>query len=382
MSAIEDPLLNTLLETRDPRGLVSITMPVESSGPETRQNTIRWSNLLRTARTRLERREAPPSYVEAVMETAVSGLNTPELWESSPRGLLALLGPRRPRVFPLRRAPEELVYVCDRYRLLPLFEKRIESRPFYLLGLSQGRVQVWRGDGRGLRELDIPHLPKSLEDAMGHDLTEETLQGYTVGLQRPGGSATIFHGHGSGEDDVTREQAGFLKRVDHALVEGLDDRRAPLVVAGVERLADMFRNLSKHPRIAPEIIHGNPWDRSRSELHQRAWHIARPQLDVEREIAFDRLGGDPSNLETDLGTILRSAREGRVETLAAASDAPRWGNFDPQTEELELHERQNGSECDLIDLAVRWSLRHGADVYVAAKARLPLATSLTAKLRT
>lgn len=382
MSAIEDPLLNNLLETRDERGLVTITMPVEPSGPDFRQNVIRWSNLLKTARTRLERFGAPTSYIGTMIERAEGALHDPDLWSTVPKGVLALLGPDDVRVVRLSRATEDLVYVCDRYRLLPLLENRLESRRFHLLGLSLGRVAVWEGDGQKLRPLDIPHLPKSLEDAMGRELTEETLRAYSGAPRGPReGISTQFHGHGTGEDDVTREHIEFIKRLDHALIEGLDDRHAPLVIAGVERVADMFRRLSKHPKVVGEIIAGNPWNRDLHELHQRAWNIVSPLLDTERDLAFKRLGRDPSVVETDIGTILRSAREGRVETLAAASDAPRWGSFNPDTEELELHERQEGTEYDLIDLAVRWSLYHGADVYVAAKSKLPLATSLTAKFR-
>jgi hypothetical protein len=154
--------------------------------------------------------------------------------------------------------------------------------------------------------------------------------------------------------------ARFFRQVDAGLwKEELHDEHAPLVLAGVDFLLPMYREISRYPSIVEEGVVGNP-DRFRpEELHQRAWAILEPifaqtiREDRDRYAELEPAGRTAATVPD----ILTAAEQGRVDVLFSATGEHLWGRVDGR---VEVHSDPQPGDEDLLDLAaVRTLLTSG-----------------------
>jgi hypothetical protein len=145
----------------------------------------------------------------------------------------------------------------------------------------------------------------------------------------------------------------------------LRDRREPLVLAGVDYLLPLYRNLSRYGAIAAEQLTGNPEDKRDEELHREAWGLMESRLAEARRRAMARIQealntGQGSDRLTD---VVPAAVQGRVDVLLAPLDRHIWGRFDPDTQRVEVHEEQRPGDEDLYELSAVQTFLHGGQVY-------------------
>jgi hypothetical protein len=356
-----------LVALADERGgrRVSIFLPTHPPG-DTEQDPIRLRNLLREAEHRLaggvrhsQARDLLAPGLELTADAA--------FWRDAAAGGLALFlaggGARRLRL-PYR--PRQLVVVGDRFHVKPLLPLLGGDGRFYLLALSQHRVRLFAGDRDGLRELELPEVLAGLDETMRLEDRAEQLQLHQSGPARPGGRpAVVFHGHGVGTDDAKDRVLRLFREVDHGLQHAVSDRRAPLVLAGVDYLRPLYRAASAYPEILEGGLSGNPDHLGARELHRRAWALVADRFRSDQRAvagrcrALERRGRATS----DLRRIVAAALGGRVESLLVPMGTERWGSVDPATGAAQLHRRARPGAVDLLDLAAVETLRHGGSAY-------------------
>ena len=94
-----------------------------------------------------------------------------------------------------------------------------------------------------------------------------------------------------------------------------------------------------------------------------------------------------SALETHHATskfedIVVAACEGQTDTLIAACDTRVWGLWQPdQKRALIMSPTSQSQTVDLLDLAVRETLRHGGHVCVVSRSQVPQQAEAVAALR-
>ena len=104
----------------------------------------------------------------------------------------------------------------------------------------------------------------------------------------------IFHGHGSAGDAQEEQVLRYLRKVDRALGEVVAGERAPMVLAAVEHLAPLWRQVTTYPHLVDKTLAGNPEELGLHDLHARAWAVIEPLfLQVQREAAarYHQLAG-------------------------------------------------------------------------------------------
>lgn len=82
----------------------------------------------------------------------------------------------------------------------------------------------------------------------------------------------------------------------------------------------------------------------------------------------------------DLPTVLRHARAGRIVLLVAALDVRAWGTFDALGR-VEIHASRHPDDEELVDLAVAYTLGHGAEAHVVPSGEVPGGASVAALIR-
>jgi len=360
---------------------VSVYMPTYHAGAETRQNPIRFKNLLREAEELLLAKSLPADVVQALLEPLQAFTDDYEFWQHQSYGLAVLRRADTLRLFPLPVNLEELVVVGDQFHLTPLWSYMSEDGHFYVLDLNQNAVRMIQGTRFHAREVALPQVSKSLAEALQFDDPEQQLQFHTGAPRGDGRQTAVFHGQGGAKENAKDDILEYFRQIDQGLHPVLRDERAPLVLAGVDYLHPIYRQANTYSHLLDQGIAGNCEHLSIDDLRTMAWHIVEPifhQAQADAKATYEQFA-ETEQASDDLETILPAAQFGRVDTLLATVGVQRWGTFDTRTQKLQYIEGDSGS--DLLNLAVIQTFLHGGTVYVLEADQMPTKQPLAAVFR-
>ncbi|MBC8144337.1 MAG: hypothetical protein H7X80_02060, partial [bacterium] len=229
-----------------------------------------------------------------------------------------------------------------------------------------------------VRQCELKNFPTNMTAALQYDVLEQSSQmrSPNMGSSAVTGQRGAIFGHSSGEDqsefkkDELRE---FFRIVDRGLHELLGENNAPIILAGVNYLLPIYRDVATYPNLMTDGITGNPELLSNDELHAQAWPIAQEiLLSGEREAVakFQNLSGSGKS-SIDLKEILGAAHAGRVETVFVADDRECWGTYSVDTDSLQIETTESFKNSELLDLAGTQTFTTGGRVYVVASDAVP-----------
>ena len=366
---------------------VSIYMPAHRTGREAQQDPIRLKNLLGEAEKRLSARGVSTRDVQKMLEPASKFLQDSYFWQHQSDGLAIFLSSNRVRRYRLPLNFEEFVAVMDHFHIKPLLPLFTGDGQFYILALSQNEVRLLNGTRYSVSEVDIGQVVGSLAEAIPSDDHQASLQLHTSGSAggMAGDGSVTFHGQGGGSESAKNDLLRYFRLVADGLTEFLQGDRVPLVVAGVEYLLPIYKEVNTYPNLIDMVIKGNPDLLSADELHKSAWDIIRPLFQAAQEEAvahYQQLAGQASERVADtLEKIVPAAYHGRVETLFVAAGVQQWGVFNPVTNEIEVHDQIESGDEPLLDLAAVQTYLKGGIVYAVEPEKVPGGTSAAAVLR-
>lgn len=367
MSMSVDELATLMTPVSPPA--VSIYLPTHRAVPDTRQDPIRFKNLLRAAEGQVLAAGTRGPEARALLAPAFDLLLDSHFWQHQQEGLAVFVAPGIFRRYRVPSQLDEMVVVSHRFHLKPLVPLVTGNSTFFLLALSQNQVRFFEGTRDTLGEIDLEGLPPSLAEALKYDDPQKQLQYHTSGP----GRAAMFHGHGAGIDEHKDNLLRFFRHVDAGIENLLRGQRAPLVLAGVEYFFPIYREASRYPHILEDGIAGNPERLSDEILHRRAWSLVEPRFArVQEEAAarYRQLAGT-GKTSTDVARVVPAAHHGRVEVLFTARDAQQWGSYDSNADRVHLLPEAAADGQDLLDLAVVQALGRGAAVHVVDPPRMP-----------
>jgi hypothetical protein len=258
---------------------------------------------------------------------------------------------------------------------------------FYVLALSQNEVRLLQGAQHSVEQVELQHLPTSLDEALRWDDPERRLQWHTrTGNVAKGVRAAIFHGHGVASSDDPKDYIRrFFRQVDAGLQKVVGGERIPTILAGVDYILDIYREVNRYPQVLEEGITGNPEELSARELHRQAWSIVHPRFQREREevaAQYRYLAAAGSELASNkVREIVPAAFHGRVEVLFAALELQQWGSFEVDTGTVELRKDAKAGDEDLLDFAAANTLFNGGTVYALEGDKVPDGAPMAAVFR-
>jgi hypothetical protein len=372
MDRLTPETLNQLLEFQNGMA-VSIYMPAERRGPETRQNPIRFKNLLKRAESLWAEATGDPA-PNALFDPARRMVDDHAFWQNQSDGLAAFLSTTGMESYRLPIAFEELAIVTDRFHVKPLIGFVAEDRHFFVLALSGKNTRLFRCTRQTVREIEPEDMPASLQEALAFDLPQKQLQFHTGTGDGGDRRAAVYHGQGGGgADDDAEVMARFCRAVRTGVNEVIGGGDAPLVLAGAEPLVSIFREVNTYPYLAVQTVGGNPDERSPEDLRDDAWKTLAPKREQARTGAVDRFMNaiNEDHASRDLRRILPAALHGRVDTLLVAEGVRQYGRYDPDTDTLNLSAEPKPGEGDLLDLAAGQTLMKGGAVFPLPPAQVP-----------
>lgn len=364
---------------------------------EIQQDPIRLKNLLNQARERLmaEKGMRRPD-AEGLLRPGWQLIENGDVWrEQAGSGLAVFLGPDGGQSFRVPLELEEKLVVNDRYFVKPLLPVLRAEDLFYILMLAQKDVRLLECTSSGISEVDLGDTPRDLATALRLDDTNPEMTWHRVGTsmgpasRKKTGGSSDFHGTGVDNGPADAGLIVFLDRLQKGVTERLDDPtlnqgtgKAPLVLAGIEFVQALYRDVNRYHNLYDQGIVGNAKLIGDTQLRDEALRLLQPYFERARHAAGDRFREyyGTGRASVDPAEIVPAAAYGRVESLLVA-DAHQWGRFDETTGELEMHDEPKPGDDDLSDYAVAKTLLTGGEVFAAEAAGIPQHSSMAAVFR-
>jgi hypothetical protein len=231
-------------------------------------------------------------------------------------------------------------------------------------------------------EIDLENVPQNLSEAFPDAFPEKELQFHTGTSSGSGNRAAMFHGHDISNDIKNRIMQWF-RMIDKQLRGFLSDGQSPMVLAGVDTLFPLYKEVNTYPHLMDEGIPGNPEGMTPEDLHQKAWAIVEPVFKEERKAGYARyrhLAGT-GQTTTDVTEAVLAAYHGRIDVLFVALGVQVWGGFDSENERVYVHDSLEPGDEDLLDLTAIQTLTKGGTVYAVSPEEVPDHAALAASLR-
>ena len=374
-----DQLKGLAQQTQSPS--ISIFLPTHRAGQATRQDPIRFKNLLREAERWLLDSGMGPRAVSTFLQPAQALLDDAYFWQHQYDGLAVFLAADDFHTYHLPFHVEELLIIARSYYVKPVLPLFTNNGHYYILAISQNELRLFEGTRHSVGQIDLPEdTPASLDDALKFDDPEKQLQSRSVG-----GSEALFHGQGPGDEEQKVRIERYLNLVDAGLKEIFREQQAPLVLAGVEYLLPIYRQVSKYANIMEAGITGNPEQLRPEELQAQAWPIVEPYFRQEMETVigqYQQLAGT-GKAAANIEEIVAAAFQGRVDKLILAVDAQVWGTFNPDTGKVGHYQEKQSQEDDLalLDFAAMQTLQNGGFVYALSQKEMPVDSPILANFR-
>src|SRR3990170_5087733 len=276
--------LKSLMEVH--RGpCVSVFIPMHRSGPETQQDLIRFKNLIREAEERLIRRGIPAPEARELLESAQKLLRDGLFRQHQSDGLAMFLSLGMFRYYLLPFVFKELMIVTDRFHIRPLLPLLSGDGRYYILALSQNKVRLLQGTHYSVNEVSLADVPKNLAETLRDDDSWKDLRMHSAISGGEGTFSSVTHGS---EVDSKENIKRYFRRIDKGLHELVRDERVPLVLAGVDYLHPIYKEVNTYPHLMEAGVGGNPERLSGKELHAQAWTVVRPYFQKAQREAVDQ----------------------------------------------------------------------------------------------
>ena len=359
---------------------ISIYMPAEKAGAETRKNPILFKNSIREAEEKLEQSNKVTAETIKVLNSAKDYIDRHDFWQHQDSGLAFFIDASGIKYYRLPYSFEPRVEVGDRFFLKPLLPIITNNSKFYLLALSQNQVQFFLGSHYSLNQVKLPELvPVSLAEALKYDDPEKQQQYHSGGS----GTSPIYHGQGVGTTDNKDEIKRFFQQTDNGLKEVSHEENTPLILAGVEFLLPIYHEANSYANLLEKGITGNPEHADPRDLHRQAWEIIEPHLTSQRTQKVDKFKQlvDTEEASSQIEQIVAAAVSGQIDTLFVAENAQYWGEFDPQSNKVTLDSEAKEANTDLVDLAATQTYLQGGEVYIVDLQSMPDNTAMSAIFR-
>ncbi len=364
--------LKKLAEFRE-EWCVSIYMPADPGHLQYRKGTIRLRNILGDVEKALRQKGMRPPEIQKMLETAHALVDDSDFWRNQFGGLAMFIARTHFSHYRVDTRFKQFLLTGKRFHLKPLMKANRNSDAFYVLALSQNKVQLMKGQNDAFDQVDLGNVPASLEEAIRFEEGGKQLQHHVVPRARGGGGQAIYHGHGSAFPDEKEAILQFFKKLDTGVRNILKDDICPLVLMGVDYIRALYHQASEYPLIMEAGISGNMEGIKMKTLYERAQRIAEPHFNLKEEKALEQYNHNRMNTRTSnvLETILPAALHGQVETLFVREDAVCFGSFDEENLEISLHDGQQEESEDLIDFACVHTYINGGDVFFLEGEAMP-----------
>lgn len=382
MNLLTPESLAELVSAQQPPCL-SLYQPTHRHHPDNQQDPIRFGNLVKQLAASLLEKHSPAE-AQPLLEPFEAFARDRAFWEHTLDGLAVLSGSGLLRVFLLQRPVDELVVVADSFHTKPLRRILQSADRYQVLELSRHHIRLFEGNRDALDEIELaPGVPRTIEDALGGELTEPQQKVSSHGGVGQG-RQPMHHSTGGKKDEVDLDAEKFFRAVDRAVLEQHSNPSGlPLILAALPEHHHLFHAVSHNPFLVADGITLNTAALPLDELRVLAWQTIEPEYQARlttlveefEQARAKQLGSD------DLAQVAEAAVHGRVATLLIEADRQLAGRLDSTTGRIEFAGLSHPEVDDLLDDLGEMVAKAGGRVVVMPSQRMPTQTGVAADFR-
>lgn len=357
--------VETLAAIRDP-GCVSIYIPTSTKPTDSERARIELKNHVRSAIEQLKATGADESLVSAITSSINDYVDDPDFWAYQSCSLALFVNGSVSRSY---RLPNDLGSTCDvfdRFYIKPLLRAVSFPRSAYVLALSQNSVRLLEVTAEfPVSVVEVPDLPRDMESANDLDANNPR------------------DAKARGEVDEKVRIREYARAIDHALRPVLAASSRPVILAGAEPIASIFRSVCSYPQLADEVISGNPRDRSDDDLADAAREILSGRYESERAALKDNMQtlAAQEKAVTAVDAVARAATYRAIDTLLVDVDHPIFGTIDEDSGEVTLADAEEATRYGIVDEVVRRAMLSDARIFAVHPDDIPDGSAMAASLR-
>lgn len=274
--------------------------------------------------------------------------------------------------------------VTDGFSLRSILPAIQQPHEFYLLALSQSRTRLLHCTATASQEVPFAAgTPTSLGASRNTEKPDHMLDNRSSAGPNIGNMKGVMSGSGTELEDKPEHILTFFHEIDKAVHAALKDSGLPLILVGVESELAIYRKANTYPLLGETGVLGSPEGYKGGEMHARglralSTYVPPPMQKTLDEL--DRLIGR-GHASVHVADIVKAAHEGRVSHLFLQNGAEYLGKFD-EARGKTIHHAANGEERqDLIEDAVRQTVRHGGQITLLTGRQMPNGVPVCAVFR-
>lgn len=372
--------VHSLLEER-PGPCISLYQPTHRRAAENYQDRIVFRNLVREVEESLREKYTNRELRPVLARFHALAEETP-FWQHTLDGLAVLANGDLFEVYQLPREVKQLAIVADRFHVKPLIRYLQSADRYQVLCVTREKAWMAEGNRYGLEPLDTADLPMTLTAVLGDQTTEP----YRAVTTRGSGHAGIalHYGQGSRKDEINLDTERFFRAIDQQVFDRFSkSSRLPLVLVALPEHQPIFRAVSQNTYLLPGGVEIHPESRTLEQIAVEAWKVVEPLFLARLEELCNKfLAAQAHQMgSSDLADAARAAVAGRIGILLVEALHHVPGRLNRETGAIESAELRDPEIGDLIDEVAEEVLRHGGEVVVVPRERMPAKTGLAAIFR-
>jgi hypothetical protein len=373
MEIITNERLKELAQINEPH-CISIFIPTNRAGQEVNEKVDQKNlkNKIKEVKHRLESYSLKEREIARLLEPLTGLMNDPGFWKYQSDGLAIFRNHNLFEYYTLPVSFDPYSYIADHFYTLPIVPYINDEVKFFLLALSIGNVKFYEGFPHQINEVVMDDLlPGKLQEVVGFDFEEKHLQ-YRSGNDERG--RATYHGHGSTSDEEKKmEITKYFMAVNQGLMKFLNGERSPLILATVDYLMPIYKEVNDYKYLHNEFIPGNPEYEDPVYLHERARGILEGHYDQVRKEKAKAFEFELSNQKASYKEeeIIQAAIDKRIDTLFVNKSEAMWGIYDKENYKILIRDKEDAQSSDLLNLAATHTLLNSGKVYLAEPESMP-----------
>ena len=217
---------------------VSLIVPIENESFDLEVNKNRVKEAIRDAGEKIIDRKTDYDFLIDRMLGLFEHID----WHHPMKGIGMFVSPSVAEWIYFSNPVTEKIMVGDLFETRDLVFEMTHTMKFWLLVMSMNKTRLFRGEGRKLNEIQDDHFPTSYVEEFDFDQTPSRMRS-TQGV------------------DTTQVQEGrkkeYFRKVDSFLGLFMKTGKQPLIIAGVNDVMALFREVTLHEKYIIGRVHGN-----------------------------------------------------------------------------------------------------------------------------
>lgn len=353
---------------------ISIYIPTHRAGQEVNEkiDRINLKNQVQKVTRELENWQLGKREIDELLKPVNELVNDTSFWNNQSDGLAIFRTKNSFDFITLPTTFEEFIYVSDHFYLKPLITYLNDTGKYYLLALSLSEVKFFEGYPHQINEVEVHDLlPEHIEDAVGYDFKEKHLQ-FRSG--HAGAENAIYHGHGKGNEEVKPEIIKYFRAINNGLMKIINTSKRPLVLATVDYLVPLYKEVNEYGNLWKDSISGNPEHEDPILLHEKARELLKDYFNQDKKLVRDAFEKTLSNNLASYKEeeIIPAAFNQRIDTLMVKNGENLWGIFDKDINAVKPRTQQPEFKSCLLNFAAIQTILNGGKVYLMDPDEMPL----------